>query len=70
MNRRPMVVVQASAPPQCAVCRNDRQVMSVRRGDDCGRMTRCPHCSPAAGVAAIPIYIYPLREDQPRGGVA
>ena len=68
---RSLAVVRASAPSQCAVCRDDRQVMSVRRGDDCGRITRCPHCSPTPGTAAMPIYIYkPYRGDLPEGVTA
>jgi hypothetical protein len=58
-------LVLASLPSQCAVCQDARQVQMAAPGDELSRHTAaCPHCSTGA---PIPIYIYPMRDETPRG---
>lgn len=62
---RPQLQVVQSLPARCAVCEDARQVLMVAPGDELSRhTTACPHCSTGA---PIPIFIYPMRNDLPRG---
>lgn len=68
---RSLAIVQSSLPQVCAVCGNQRGVLRLRL-DKPDRPHRpqvgypCPHCTPITGAGPIPIYVYPMRTDQPR----
>lgn len=58
--------VLLSLPLTCSVCNNDRRVALQRIGMRGAGVVRCPHCS-ASPEQPIPIYVYPMLDEQPRG---
>lgn len=66
-------LVLVSTPPACAVCGGTGRVGIVAfpgLAMHGGGTARCPHCSAEQGRAPLPIFIYPLRDDHPRGETA
>ncbi len=64
--RRTLVLL--STPRYCRVCHGTRRVRLVAfPGLHGGGTARCPHCAPEPGRTALPLYLYPLRDDCPRG---
>ncbi|MDN5932675.1 MAG: hypothetical protein L0I24_16690 [Pseudonocardia sp.] len=70
----PRAGVLATARGRCAVCGPAspgwfRIVHALRLPGGADRWP-CWHCSPAPGETPIPIFMYPLYRDVPRGGAA
>jgi hypothetical protein len=62
--------VLASTPFACTVCHGRRRVLIVAfpgLAMHGGGTARCPHCTPEPGRGALPLYLYPLFTDRPRG---
>lgn len=64
-----MTAVAASLARYCVLCGSRRVVVQVVRARRIhgGGVVRCPHCNPEPGRSPLPIYLYPLRDDYPRG---
>lgn len=62
-------VVLASLRHCCVVCGDLGRVRIVSAGRcrSVGSTVPCPHCNQPPGQTPVPIYLYPLREDQPKG---
>lgn len=68
---RALVLTLASSRPFCRVCDGLGRVRLVGLpglAQVQGRgVATCPHCRPEPGRQPLPLYLYPLRDDQPRG---